>query len=174
MMNFRRLGIGVSLMFLVAAVITAGPLTDQVPIKPKQTLKVQFRPPTDLTICTKCARLDIRIFSLPGDGCLHCDDLATYLGVYAFIDPDLYVQNQGTLPSNPGTVTLEWYDLVSKNKTTVSVAIPAVAPGAWEAVGLPFTHMMFIGTEGIRMTINYSDAAGSRSRVRTVRKCPDN
>jgi hypothetical protein len=173
-MTFRRLGISVSLMFLVAAVFAAGPRTGQVPVKPKQALTVQFRPPTDLKICTNCARLDVRIFSLPGDGCLHCDDLATYLGVYAFIDPDLYVQNQGTLPSNPGTVTLEWYDLVSKNNATVSVAIPAVAPGTWEAVGLPCTHMMFIGTEGIKMTINYSDSAGARSRIRRVRKCPDN
>jgi len=174
MTNYRRFGIGVLLACLVATAFAAGVPADQVPVKPKQSFKVQFRPPTDLKLCKNCARLDVRIFCLPGDGCLHCNDLATYLGVYAFIDPDLYIENLGNLPSNPGTVLLEWYDLVNKHAASVSVAIPAVSPGAWEAVGLPFTHMMFIGAEGIKLTISYSDANGARNRVRTVRKCPDN
>jgi hypothetical protein len=173
MMNFRKLGIGVSLVFLVTAVIAAGFLTGQVPVKPKQTLKVQFRPPTDLTICTKCARLDVRIFSLPGDGCVHCEGMAE-MGLFAFFDPDIYIENHGTLASNPGTVALEYYDLVLKTTKTMSVAIPAVPPGGWEAVGLPCVYMVFLKTDGIKMTINYSDAAGSRNRVRTVRQCPDN
>jgi hypothetical protein len=173
MMNFRKLGIGVSLVFLVTAVVAAGFLAGQVPVKPKQTLKVQFRPPVDLAICVNCARLDVRIFSLPGDGCIHCEGMAD-MGLFAFFDPDIYIENRGTLASNPGTVALEYYDLVLKTTKTMSVAIPAVPPGGWEAVGLPCVYMVFLKTDGIKMTINYSDAAGSRSRVRTVRQCPDN
>lgn len=171
---YRRLGIGIFLAGFVATAFAAWLPADQAQVKPKQSLKVQFRAPIDLKLCTNCARLDVRIFCLPGDGCLHCNDLATYLGVYAFIDPDLYIENLGNLPSNPGTVLLEWYDLVNKHAASVSVAIPAVSPGTWEAVGLPFTHMMFIGADGIKLTISYSDANGARHRVRTVRKCPDN
>lgn len=174
MMIFRRLGIGISFVFLVAAVSAAGPLTDQLPGSQKQTLNVQFRAPVDLMACVNCAKLDVRIFSLPGDGCLHCDDLATYLDTYAFLDPDLYVKNLGNLPSNPGTVTLEWYDLVNKGPATVTVAIPAVAVGTWEAVPIPNTHIIFKKEEGVKLTINYSDSAGTRHRVRTAKKCPDN
>jgi hypothetical protein len=174
MMTFQRLGIGVSLMFLVAAVFAAGPLIDQVPVKPKQALKVQFRPPTDLMVCVNCARLDVRIFSLPGDGCIPCEGLSVNLGLFAFFDPDIYIENHGNLASNPGTVAFEWYDLVLKTTKTMSVAIPAVPPGGWEPVGLPCTYMVFLKTDGIKMTIDYSDANGARHRVRTVRKCPDN
>ncbi len=174
MITFRKLGIGVSLVLFVAAATFAVPRTDQVPTKPKQALNIQFRPIVDLLVCTNCARLDVRIFSLPGDGCLHCADLATYLDTFAFLDPDLYIKNDGTLPSNPGTVRLEWYDLVNKGPANVTVAIPAVAVGAWEAVAIPNTHIIFKKEEGVRVTIDYSDAAGARHKVRTVRKCPDN
>jgi len=173
MMTFRRFGIGVSLVFLVAAVFAAGPLKGQVPVKPKQALQVQFRPPTDLTICTNCARLDVRIFSLPGDGCIHCEGMAE-MGLFAYFDPDIYIENHGTFASNPGTVAFEYYDLVLKTTKTMSVAIPAVPPGGWEAVGLPCTYIVFLKTDGVKMTIDYSDAGGARHKVRTVRKCPDN
>ncbi len=158
------------LVFLLAG--AAGGLGDQSPAKQKVDLKVRF--PPDVIACLNCAKLNVRIFSLPGDGCLHCSDLATYLGVYAFIDPDLYVENNGNLPSNPGTVTLQWYDLVGKGPATVTVPLPGIAVGAWEAVAIPNTHIMFLAAEGVKLTINYSDSAGSRHRVRTVKKCPDN
>lgn len=173
-MKFGKLAIGVSLVWLVAMGLSAWLPADQSPPKPKQPINFQVRPPVDLSTCLNCARLDIRIFSLPGDGCLHCDDLATYLDTYAFIDPDIYVKNLGTLPSNPGTVTLHWYDLVNKGPADVTVAIPAVPAGEWTAVPIPNTHIIFKKEEGVRLTIDYSDANGSRHRVRTVKKCPDN
>jgi hypothetical protein len=173
MTTFRRLGIGVSLVFFVAAVFAAPAVADQAQAKPKQALQVQFRPPTDLMVCVNCARLDVRIFSLPGDGCIHCEGLAD-MGLFAFFDPDIYVENHGTIASNPGTVALEYYDLVLKTTKTMSVAIPAVPPGGWEPVGLPCVYMVFLKTDGIKMTINYSDANGARHKVRTVRQCPDN
>jgi hypothetical protein len=174
MMPFQRLGVVVFMMVFVASVFAAGPPADQVQVKPKQALKVQFRPPVDLAICVNCARLDVRIFSLPGDGCIPCPGLSDNLGLFAFFDPDVYVENHGNLASNPGTVAFEWYDLVVKTTKTMSVTIPAVPPGGWEAVGLPCTYMVFLKTDGIKMTIDYSDANGARHRVRTVRKCPDN
>ncbi len=174
MMSFLRFSIGIVFASFAAAALAAGPLAGQVPPKPKPPLTFEVHAPLDLAFCVNCARLDVRIFSLPGDGCLHCEDLATYLNTYAFIDPDLYVKNLGTLPSLPGTVTLQWYDLVNKGPATVTVAIPAVAPGAWEAAPIPNTHIIFKKEEGVKLTIAYSDANGARHRVRTVRKCPDN
>ena len=173
MTTYRRLHIGIFFAFVAATAFAAGVPADQVQAKPKQTLKVKFRPPTDLMICTNCARLDVRIFSLPGDGCIHCDGMAD-MGLFAFFDPDLYVENHGTIASNPGTVAIEYYDLVLKTTKTMSVAIPGVPPGGWESVGLPCVYMVFLKTDGVKMTINYSDANGARNRVRTVRKCPDN
>lgn len=170
---YRRLGIGIFLAGFVATTFAAGLPADQAQAKSKQTLKVQFRAPADLMLCTNCARLDVRIFSLPGDGCIHCEGLAD-MGLFSFFDPDLYVENHGTVASNPGTVALEYYDLVLKSAKTMSVAIPGVAPGGWEAVGLPCVYMVFLKTDGIKMTIDYSDANGARHKVRTVRKCPDN
>ena len=174
MMHWQRIGIGVFLAGCAAAALRTAPQTGQIQVKPKQKLTVQFLPSPDLKICLNCARLDVRLFSLPGDGCLHCDDLAAYLNTYAFIDPDLYVKNVGNMPSQPGTVTLQWYDLVDKGPASVTLAIPAIAVDAWEAVPIPNTHIMFKADEGVRMTIDYSDANGTRHRVRTVRKCPDN
>jgi len=173
-MTIRRLAIGISLALLVAAPFSAAASAGQAPVKPKQALNIQFRPFPDLKTCLNCAKLDVRIFSLPGDGCLHCDDLATYLGTYAFIDPDLYIKNLGNLPSNPGTVTLQWYDLVNKGPANVTLSIPAVPVGEWTAVSIPNTHIIFKKEEGVRMTIDYSDTNGARHKVRTVTKCPDN
>ncbi len=173
-MNMRKLGIGVLFGLLAAAGLFAGPAAGQVPPKPKPPLTFEVHAPLDLAYCLNCAKLDVRIFSLPGDGCLHCEDLATYLDTYAFIDPDLYLKNLGTLPSNPGTVTLEWYDLVNKGPAHVTVSIPAVAAGTWEAAPIPNTHIIFKKEEGVKLTISYSDANGARHRVRIVRKCPDN
>lgn len=174
MMNFRRSFIGVSFALLAATALSAVPQANQVPTKPKQALKIQFRPPVDLMVCTNCARLDVRLFSLPGDGCIHCEGLSENLGLFSFFDPDIYIENHGTVASNPGTVAFEYYDLVLKAAKTMSVAIPAVPPGGWEAVGLPCTFIVFLKTDGIKMTIDYSDANGARHKVRTVRKCPDN
>ena len=153
-------------------VLGMGAPPDQVPIKPKPTFASSLRPPLDLKDCVNCAKLDVRVFSLPGDGCIHCGGLAD-IGLFAFSDPDLYVENKGTLPSLPGTVKLEYYDLVMKSPRSMTVAIPAVPAGGWEAVGLPCVTIVFLKPDGIKMTIDYKDANGVRHRTRTVRECPD-
>lgn len=174
MMNFRGSLIRVSLGLVAAAALVAWPPAGQVPPKPKPPLTFEVHAPLEPAFCVNCARLDVRIFSLPGDGCIHCEGLSENLGLFSFFDPDLYVENRGTIASNPGTVALEYYDLALKTTKTMSVAIPGVPPGGWEAVGLPCTFIVFLKTDGIKMTIDYSDSHGTRHRIRTVRKCPDN
>lgn len=158
---------------LLTAAMTASAWADQVSTSPKQRPNFPIRTPADLALCLNCAKLDVRIFSLPGSGCVPCD-ISQLIPLHMIFDPDLYIENKGTIASLPGTVAIEYYDLVAKSAKNMSVAIPAVQPGSWEAVGLPSAYMVFLGSDGIKMTIDYADANGARHKVRTIRKCPDN
>jgi hypothetical protein len=124
--------------------------------------------------CTNCAKLDVRLCSIPGYGCPSCNDIKDYLGVVAFLDPDLWIVNEGNLASNPGTVSLQWYDLREKTSRNVTIPLPAVPPGGSDAVTFVTAGMLFLAGEGVTMTLDYSDSAGTRHKVRKITKCPDN
>jgi hypothetical protein len=123
--------------------------------------------------CTNCARLSVHICSLPGYGCPSCTDIADYLGVVAFLDPDYYIHNSGNLASNPGTLTVQWYDLVAKSNITRTVAVPAIPLGGDEIVTFVCTGILVLASEGVTLTLDYTDSAGTRHRVRKATKCPD-
>ena len=123
--------------------------------------------------CTNCSRLSVHICSLPGYGCPSCNDFADWLGVVAFIDPDYYIFNHGNLASNPGTLTVQWYDLVAKSNRTRTIPVPAIPPGADDIVTFVTSGIVFLASEGVTLTLDYSDSAGTRHKVRKVTKCPD-
>ena len=123
--------------------------------------------------CTNCARLSVHVCSIPGYGCLGCDILPDGLGVNGYFDPDYYIKNHGILPSNPGTLTVRWYDLVQKAVVTRTVGVPAIPAGGEDFVTFPIAGMLFLVSEGVTLTLDYSDAAGTRHHSRRATKCPD-
>jgi hypothetical protein len=124
--------------------------------------------------CTNCARLSAHISSMPGYGCLNCDMLQPLFGASGFFDPGFYIKNNGSLASNPGTLTAQWYDLAAKANITRTVAVPAIPAGADNYVTIPDQGILFLISEGVRITIDYSDAVAARHMSRKVTKCPDN
>jgi len=123
--------------------------------------------------CTNCARLSVHICSIPGYGCLGCNILTDAFNASGFFDPDFYIKNHGTLPSNPGTLTVQWYDLAQKANVTRTVAVPAIPAGGEDFVTIATAGMLFLVSEGVTLTLDYSDAAGPRHKVRKATKCPD-
>ena len=160
---------------LILAVGLAWSLPDQLKARQQVTaMKAKFPDSAKQPVfCTNCARLSVNICSLPGYGCPSCSDLADFLGVVAFLDPDYYIENHGNLASNPGTLTVQWYDLVAKGNATRTVAIPAIPVGGGEVVTFTCTGILVLASEGVTLTLDYSDSAGTRHKVRKVTKCPD-
>ena len=124
--------------------------------------------------CTNCARLSAYVSGMPGYACLGCDMLQPLFGVSGYFDPGFYIKNHGNLPSNPGTLTVQWYDLVAKADITRTVAVPAIPAGADNYVTIPDAGMLFLISEGVKITLDYSDAVATRHHVRKATKCPDN
>lgn len=161
-------------VFLVTSWAAASAPMDKVQVKPKPAFAANLKPPADLAYCRDCARLNIRFFNTAGRSCFICEDLSEYLGLFVYFDPDLYIENLGTLASLPGTVKIEYYDLARKSPRSMTVAIPAIPAGGWDAVAVPAPDMVFLEADGIKMTIDYTDAHRAHHRTRTIRKCPDN
>jgi len=170
----NRPGVLFIMGILVLAVGTTADQQKQKNIQDISAIRAKFadvvRQPA---FCINCARLSAHICSLPGYGCPSCSDIADYLGVIAFLDPDYYIHNSGDLASNPGTLTVQWYDLASKSNVTHTVAVPAIPPGGDEVVTFVCSGILVLASEGVTLTLDYSDAAGTRHRVRKVTKCPD-
>jgi hypothetical protein len=123
--------------------------------------------------CTNCARLSAHIICLPGYGCPSCDDFSELLGITAWLDPDYYIVNHGSLASSPGTLTLQWYDLRGKGNATHTIPVPAIPPGGDTVVTYVNTGIVVLESEGVTLTLDYTDSAGTRHVVRKAKKCPD-
>jgi hypothetical protein len=123
--------------------------------------------------CTNCARLSAHIISLPGYGCPSCEDFVELLGIVAWLDPDYYIVNHGNLASNPGTLTLQWYDLRGKGNATQTIPVPAIPAGGDTVVTVVNTGIVVLESEGVTLTLDYTDSAGTRHVVRKAKKCPD-
>jgi hypothetical protein len=125
-------------------------------------------------LCTNCARLSVNICSIPGYGCPPCDDVQEFLEVVAILDPDFWIKNHGNLASNPGTLTVQLHDLRGSGLITTVIPIPAIAAGADTFVTIQTNGLLFKASEGVTLTLDYTDSAGTRHNVRKATKCPDN
>jgi hypothetical protein len=123
--------------------------------------------------CTNCARLSAHIISLPGYGCATDADFTDIFGAVGWSDPDYYIANHGNLASNPGTLTVQWYDLVAKSNVTRTTEVPSIPPGGGEVVTFTCTGILVLASEGVTLTLDYTDSAGTRHVVRKAKKCPD-
>ncbi len=178
-MNLRSLSRYLRYLLVFGAIALSAGLawghSDQVTTQQLSALRSQFpnaaRQPA---FCTNCARLSAHVSGMPGYACLGCDMLQPLFGVSGFFDPGFYIKNSGSLASNPGTLTVQWYDLVAKAKITRTVAVPAIPAGADNYVTIPDAGMLFLISEGVKITLEYSDAVAARHMTRKITKCPDN
>jgi hypothetical protein len=166
------------LMIVAVLILAVGPawgLPDQLKAGQQVTAMKAMFPNSvqQALICTNCARLSVNICSIPGYGCAHCDDFYEYLGVVAFFDPDYWIHNYGNLPSNPGTLTVQWYDLVGKVNCARTIPIPSVPAGGEDYVTFSIGGIVVLASEGVTLTLDYSDAVATRHKARKVTKCPD-
>ncbi len=178
-MNFRSLPRHYRYLFVFGAIALAAGLawglSDQPRTQQLSAMRSKFpNAAKQPAFCTNCARLSAHVCSMPGYGCLGCDILQPLFGVNGYFDPGFYIMNHGSLPSNPGTLTVQWYDLAAKANITQTLPVPAIAAGADNYVTIPNAGMLFLASEGVTLTLDYSDAAGTRHLVRKATKCPDN
>jgi len=103
-----------------------------------------------------------------------CDDIQEFLDVVAILDPDFWIKNHGNLASNPGTLTVQLHDLRGSGLVTTVIPVPAIAAGADTFVTIQTNGLLFKASEGVTLTLDYTDSAGTRHNVRKVTKCPDN
>jgi hypothetical protein len=126
--------------------------------------------------CTNCARLSVNIDSYQTGACPKCDDFKEYFGLIAYLNPDFWIANHGTLASNTGTLTVEWQDPRSATPSHQVWEVPSIPPGG-ETIVTPYITntdaMLMKAGEGVTLTLDYSDANGTRHSVRRVTKCPD-
>jgi hypothetical protein len=127
--------------------------------------------------CANCARLSVNISGYQSNGCPSCDDFEEYFGFTAFLNPDFWIANHGNLASNPGTLTVEWRDPRGNTPIKQVWEVPSIPPGG-ETVVTPWITdtdaMLMKAGEGVTLTLDYSDANGTRHNVHKVAKCPDN
>ena len=127
-------------------------------------------------LCTDCARLSVHITSIGNDACPACNDFREHFGLAAFIDPYFLIINHGDLASNPGTLTVEWRNLRPGDIVKKVFAVPAIPPDGEEFIENSVSGqdgILFMAGEGVTLTLDYSDAKGTRHKVRKVTRCPD-
>jgi len=172
---FKSFGYLFLILVLVLAAGFARGLADQQKTRPQlSAMKAKFPDSArQFPPCINCSRLSVHICSIPGYGCSSCNDFLDYLGVVSYFDPDFWIHNHGDLPSNPGMLTVQWYDLVAKGTLTRTVPIPPIPAGGDDYVTFPIAGIVILGSEGVTLTLDYSDSAGTRHKVRKATKCPD-
>jgi hypothetical protein len=178
-MYLRSLPTSFRYLFAIGAIALAVGLawshSDQTTAPQLSAIRSQFpNAAKQPAFCTNCARLSAHVSGMPGYACLDCDVLQPLFGVSGYFDPGFYIKNHGNLPSNPGTLTVQWYDLVAKANITRTVAVPAIPAGADNYVTIPDAGMLFLISEGVKVTLDYSDAVAARHHTRKATKCPDN
>ena len=172
MPGFSRRLLAIAVVALAAGVVLG--FSDQNKASQITAMRTKFPDAARQALpCTNCARLSVHVCSIPGYGCLGCDILKDAFNATGFFDPDFYIKNHGNLPSNPGTLTVQWYDLAQKANVTRSVAVPAIPAGGEDFVTIAMTGMLFLASDGVTLTLDYSDAIGPRHKARKVTKCPD-
>jgi hypothetical protein len=149
-------------------------LSDQAKVRQLSMMSAKFpNAEKQFAYCTNCARLSVSICSIPGYGCPSCDDVQEFLDVVTILDPDFWIKNHGNLASNPGTLTVQLHDLRSSGVGATVIPIPAIAAGGDTFVTIQTNGLLFKASEGVTLTLDYSDSAGTRHNVRKVIKCPD-
>ena len=141
----------------------------------KKPEKMQFPPPSPAEFsCTTCAKLTLHICAIPGYGCCGCDVLDN-LGALCFFDPDIWIENHGSLASTPGTATMKWYDLLAKAEKKVTYTLPAIPPGGSDyTTNAAVVYILAKASDGVKISFTYSDSTGTTyTKYRKITKCPD-
>ena len=184
-MNKRSLPAYCRFLFIFGAIALATGLVwglsdqAQAPARARQFSTISGKFPNAArqpAFCTNCARLSVNIDSYQTGACPKCDDFKEYFGLIAYLNPDFWIANHGTLASNPGTLTVEWQDPRRATPSHQVWEVPSIPPGG-ETIVTPYITntdaMLMKADEGVTLTLDYSDANGTRHSVRRVTKCPD-
>lgn len=127
-------------------------------------------------LAVKGPNLVSKIFSMPGNGCCWNANNPSPLDsvITAFFDPDIYIENKGTVASGPGKLTVEWFDLLTCSNIKAEVNVPAIQPGQWTAVTTGHVFYIARKSAGIKLTLVYSNQFGAKlSYTRVAKNCPD-
>ena len=117
-------------------------------------------------------RAKLEVYPMPS-GCGPCHEWLKELGLLFIHDIDLGISNLGDLASTEGKGTFKCYSIVDRKDVIIHFKFDPIAPGEDGGVSLMLPQgLLFYRSEGIRITLRYSDSSGvPRNEATFIKKC---